>query len=174
MVVLKRKFWAIESPVLGASFEILTTSLDNSVGKHIKIDMTRQLKGKNAEVVMEVVKKDDKIVGEIISLTVAPSYIRRIMRKGASYIEDSFQCNAKDSKMRLKFLMFTRKKIHRSVRNALRLKAIEVLTEFCKEKNSEDVFAAILDMSIQKELSLRLKKIYPLAFCDIRIANKEK
>jgi len=174
MVLLKKKFFAVESPVLENPFEILATSLENALGRHIKIDMTRQLKGKNADVVLEVAKKDGKIIGEMISLTVSPSYIRRIMRNSISYIEDSFQCQAKDSKLRIKFLMLTRKKIHRGVRNALRLKAIEFLTEFCKDKDLDDVFRGILDMGLQKELSQKLKKIYPLAFCDIRVIKKEK
>jgi len=174
MAILKKKFFQIETPVLNTTLEVITTSPEDAIGRHIKIDLTRQLKGKNLEAVFEIVKKDDKIIAQIISAVLVPSYIRRILRKGISYIEDSFLCNSKDAVLRIKPFMLTRRKIHRSLRNVLRLKAIEFLTDFCKDKTSDDIFSEILSADLQKELSLKLKKVYPLTFCEIRVIKREK
>jgi len=174
MAILKKKFFTIETSVLKNPLEVYATSLEDAIGRHIKMDMTRQLKGKNLEAVFEIVKKDDKVIAQIISAVVSPSYIRRIIRKSISYIEDSFLCKSQDANLRIKFFMMTRKKIHRSLRNALRLKAIEILTDICKDSNSDTIFMNIFETSLQKDLSLKLKKLYPLAFCEIRAIKVEK
>jgi ribosomal protein S3AE len=174
MAILKKKFFAIETPVLNTSFEIFTTSAEDAVGRRIKIDLTRQLKGKNLEAIFEIVKKADKIIAQPISAALVSSYMRRVMRKGVSYVEDSFLCNANDAVIRIKFFMLTRKKIHRSLRNALRVKAREIIIDFCKDKTTDEIFSAILESDLQKELSLKLRKIYPLSFCEIRAIKKEK
>jgi ribosomal protein S3AE len=43
------------------------------------------------------------------------------------------------------------------------------LIAYAKGKTSEKIFEDILKNSIQKELSFKLKKIYPLSLCEIRI-----
>ena len=95
------------------------------------------------------------------------------MRKNVNYVEDSFTCKAKDAKIRVKPFLLTRKKVHRSLRKALRNRIKELVTEFCANKQSEEVFSSILSASLQKELSSKLKKIYPLALCEIRVAKLE-
>ena len=174
MAVLKKKFFQIEVPVLNDTLEVYAASIEETVGRTIKVDLTRHLKGKNLEAIFEIVKKDGKIYAEAKSALIVSSYQRRIMRKGISYIEDSFVCKTKDGTLRIKPFMMTRQKIHRKLRNALRVKAREILTEFCKEKTSEEVFMAVLEAGIQREISISLKKIYPLSFCEIRAINKEK
>jgi len=61
------------------------------------------------------------------------------------------------------------------VRKELRKKAKEELTEYTKNKKSEDIFDEVIRNQIQKPLSVKLKKIYPLSLCEIRILeSKEK
>ena len=45
---------------------------------------------------------------------------------------------------------------------------------YVKNNNVEDIFQEILRNSLQKSLSLKLKKIYPLSLCEIRILKVEK
>ena len=47
--------------------------------------------------------------------------------------------------------------------------ASEFLKGFVTPKTNLELFNEILAGRIQKELSLRLKKIYPLALCEIRV-----
>ena len=104
-----------------------------------------------------------------------PYFLRRMVRKGTNYVEDSFDAECKDAKLRIKPLLVTRRKVSRAIRKELRNKMKEELTDYVKNKESEQLFDEVLKSQIQKVLSLRLKKVYPLALCEIRILeSKEK
>ena len=60
-MALKKKFIKIEAPLLNTSVEVLETTKMIS-GKTIKIDLTRQLRGKSLEVVFRVSEKDGKLI----------------------------------------------------------------------------------------------------------------
>ena len=64
--------------------------------------------------------------------------------------------------------------VPRTVRKVIRNKAKEELTDYVKDKTSEELFNDILNNRIQKPLSLKLKKIYPLSLCEIRVFKVEK
>ena len=102
------------------------------------------------------------------------SFLRRVVRKGTDYVEDSFSAESKNAKLRIKPLLITREKVSKKIRKVLREKAREELIKYVKSKDSEEIFEDILKGKFQKELSLKLKKIYPLSFCDIRILKVEK
>jgi len=97
-----------------------------------------------------------------------------MMRNNISYVEDSFKCNTKDGMLRIKPYLLTRKRVHRSVRKALRNKTFEFVNEFCADKTRDEVFSSIISSLLQKTLSLKLKKIYPLAMCEMRVVELEK
>lgn len=137
-------------------------------GKTIKLDITKILRGKGCQAKFIIKKEQDKLVGKLISLVIYPSYVRRIIRGGTSIIEDSFDCKAKDTNFKIKPFIVTRKKVHRSIRNRLRNEAREEIIALCGDKTKEEIFKDILSSTLQKSLSKKLKKIYPLAFCDIR------
>ena len=84
------------------------------------------------------------------------------------YVEDSFSVKCEDAVLRIKPFLITRKKVSRAVRKALREKTKEELTEYMKTQNVKTIFDEILKNKIQKSLSLKLKKIYPLSLCEIR------
>ena len=96
-----------------------------------------------------------------------------MVRKGTNYVEDSFSAKCKDETLRIKPFLITRRKVSRAVRKALREKAREELTNYVKDKKSEDVFNDVMQNQLQKPLSLKLKKIYPLSLCEIRILQVE-
>ena len=156
-------------PILNTKTEVFTP-LEKLEGKTIKIDLTRMLRGKSLEAVFKIKNKN----AELKSLKLLSFYIRRLMRRNISYVEDSFICESKDSKLRVKPFLITRKKVHRSVRNALRIKTKEFMESFCSRKNSEEIFSEIISARLQRSLSLTLKKIYPLALCEIRDIEKLK
>ena len=103
-----------------------------------------------------------------------PYFLKKIVRKGTNYVEDSFSTSCKNGQVRIKPFLITRRKVSRRVRKALREKAHEELINYVKDKKSETLFEDLLKNSIQKPLSLKLKKIYPLSFCEIRILKVEK
>jgi len=103
-----------------------------------------------------------------------PYYLKRMVRKGTNYVEDSFSTETKDHQVRIKPFLVTRRKVSRAVRRALRNKAREELITYAKGKTTEELFEDILKNVLQKSLSLKLKKIYPLSVCEIRILKVEK
>jgi ribosomal protein S3AE len=97
-----------------------------------------------------------------------------MVRKGTSYVEDSFSTSCKDAQVRIKPFLITRRKVPRKIRNSLRLKAREEIINYIKNKTSEELFDEILKNTLQKNLNAKLKKIYPLSLCEIRVFAVEK
>jgi len=103
-----------------------------------------------------------------------PYYLKRMVRKGTNYVEDSFSVNCEDAEIRIKPFLVTRRKVSRAVRKALRNKVKEELIKYLEKETIENIFDDILKNKLQKELSLKLKKIYPLSLCEIRVLKVEK
>ncbi|MCL5730302.1 MAG: hypothetical protein M1165_01915, partial [Candidatus Pacearchaeota archaeon] len=71
--------------------------------------------------------------------------------------------------LKVKLFMITRRKVHNSIKTALRGKAREETIKELENKSSETLFDELMKNQLQKELSLKLKKIYPLSACEIRV-----
>jgi ribosomal protein S3AE len=166
-----KKLTEIKIPLLDMSINV-AGALEGLDGRGIKIDLTRMLKGKSMEATFILDAKEQKANPK--KLVLLPFYILRVMRKGTSYVEDSFSCKSKTAMLRIKPFLITRKKVSRSIRKALREKAREFIKSFCEDKTIEEIFSDVLSARLQKELALKLKKIYPLAVCEIRVVEKEK
>lgn len=102
-----------------------------------------------------------------------PFYIRRIIKRGINYVEDSFSTECKDAIIKIKPFLITRKKVSRAVRKTLRESARKYIQKYAKNKTSKELIDEILFGRFQKPMSLKLKKIYPLGFCDIRMLEIE-
>jgi ribosomal protein S3AE len=118
--------------------------------------------------------KDDKATSVPKELKVMPYYLRRMVRKGTDYVEDSFTISCKDAEILVKPFTITRRKVSRAVKNSLRQEAKKELEKYCKTKTSEILFEEILRNKLQKSLSMKLKKIYPLSLCEIRVLKVMK
>jgi len=170
----KLKFSKVEIPLLNESVEVLAQTPKEAEGRTMKLDLTRYLKGKGVEAVFKLNAVGEKIVAKIIRLHVFGFYIRRMMRKNIDYVEDSFKAESKNALMIIKPFLITRKKVHRSLKKALREKAKAEIQEYLKDKDAGQIFEDLLTGKLQKQLSLKLKKIYPLTFCDIRDISVKK
>ena len=118
---------------------------------------------------MKVVKNEKDLEAEPVSLELMGSYVRRMMRLGIDYVEDSFKAEMKDGKAIIKPFMITRNKVSRAVRKELRNNAKKFLEDYLKTRTAREAFTEIITNKVQKELFIRLKKVYPLALCEIRI-----
>ncbi len=167
-MALKKKFTDIELPLLDSSVQILSTG-ETIAGKTIKLDLTRKLRGKSLEIIFKIFEKDKKFLAHPKQMNLMKFYIRRMMRKGTNYVEDSFKADCKDVKSTIKPFLITRKRVSRAVRNNLRRTAKDFLLNYLKDKNYLDVCYEILTSDLQRTLLPKLKKIYPLSFCEIRV-----
>jgi len=164
----RKKYIEVQVPFLDSTIRVLGTP-EELHNKTIKLDLTRKLRGKGLTIRLRIFNQKGKLVAIPNNMELATSYIRRMMRKRTDYVEDSFQAKCADIRVKVKPLLITRKKVSRAVRKNLRNTAREVITEYIKEKNYVEVCDGILDGTFQKTLLPRLKKIYPLSFCDIRV-----
>lgn len=165
----KKQFFEIKAPVTATKIQLYAGSLEELDGKVVKLDLTRSLKGKNFELRLKVVKGAEGLEAEPVGLELVGSYIRRMMRTGIDYVEDSFVSEVKDGKMRIKPFMITRNKVSRAVRRELRNNARKFLEGYLRARTAKETFSEVMTNRIQKELFVKLKKVYPLALCEIRI-----
>lgn len=167
----KKKFFEVKVPLTATKVHVYGASPEELEGRVVRIDMTRSLRGKNLELRAKIKNNNGTLESTPVSLEVMPSYIRRSIRKGTDYVEDSFETECKDAKLRIKPFMIARKRVSRAIRNALREGAKKHLESYVKVRTAEEVFSEITSNKIQREISIKLKKIYPLALCEIRVAE---
>jgi ribosomal protein S3AE len=173
-MAVRKKLWSVEVPLIDMNVDISAVDLQQLDKKALKLDLTRILHGRSTEATFMISVKDGKATAEVKKLALPSFYIQRAIRKGISYVEDSFECSTEGYLLRIKPFLITRKRVHRSIRNALRVKAQELIKEYCSSKQSQEVFSSILYGKLQKELAMRLKKVYPLSFCEIRVLEVVK
>jgi ribosomal protein S3AE len=164
----RKRYIEANIPILDSDLRVLGTPEELNK-KTIKLDLTRKLRGKGLTITLRLFNEEGKLIGVPNKLELVTSYIRRIMRKRTNYVEDSFKAQCADIQTIIKPLLITRKRVSRAVRKNLRNNTKEFLLSYLKEKEFIEVCQEILDGTLQKTLLPKLKKIYPLAFCDIRI-----
>ena len=164
----RKRYIEVQVPFLDETLRVLGTPEDLH-NKTIKLDLTRKLRGKGLTIKLRIFNQEEKLFAIPNNLTLTSSYIRRMMRKRTNYVEDSFQARCTDIQATFKPHLITRKKVSRAVRKNLRNTAREFIIEYTKERDYITVCHEIFDGTLQKTLLPKLKKIYPLSFCDIRI-----
>jgi ribosomal protein S3AE len=164
----RKRFINVQVPILGSEMRILGGA-EELHDKTIKLDLTRQLRGKGLTIKLRIFNQEGNLVAIPNNMELVTSYIRRMMRKRTDYVEDSFQARCKDIRTTIKPLLITRKKVSRAIRRNLRNTAREFLLEYLKEKDFIEICNEILDGILQKTMLPKLKKVYPLSFCDIRV-----
>ncbi|HIG52180.1 hypothetical protein CXT76_00315 [Candidatus Parvarchaeota archaeon] len=168
---LRKKFFEVKIPLIATKVNLYNYSPEDLNGSFVKIDLTKKLRGKGLELKSKINLIKGELLGEPIQIRLFPTYIRKMLRKGSDYVEDSFEIDCKDYKIRVKPFMITRKRIHRSTKKAIRELARKHLESKMKIRDVEEIFSEIISNKIQKELSFKVKKIYPLSFCEIRMIN---
>jgi ribosomal protein S3AE len=172
-MAIKRKLVEVYLEELNLSVPIFLTT-DSIEGKIIQLDLTRFLKGKNVEAKFTVRKKENNFFGDMISFNIPQAYVKRLIGNNISIIEDSFELKCTDSTMIFKPFLITRNKVHRSVKKELRKEAKKEIEEFSHNKSKKEVFSSVLNGILQKNISRKLKKIYPLGICELRTVKISK
>ena len=170
----RKKFFNVEIPLIRKETQLQGFDIENLQGRHIKYDLTRVLKGKNLILKSIVQVKNETATSIPQEIKLMPCYLKRMVRKGTNYVEDSFSAETKDAQVKIKPFLITRRKVSRAVRKTLRENAKEELINYLKTKKTDEIFQEILKNILQKTISLKLKRIYPLSLCEIRILKVEK
>jgi ribosomal protein S3AE len=166
---IKKQFFEVKSSLTNTKMQLYGVSAEELAGRAINLDLTRNLRGKSLVLKLKTRLENGSLVAEPVSLILVGSYIRRMMRTGTDYVEDSFEIDARDGKIRIKPFMITRNKVSRAVRNELRLESRKFIESFVKARTAKEIFSEIIANKLQRELSMKLKKVYPLALCEVRM-----
>jgi ribosomal protein S3AE len=169
----KKKFFNVDVPLLNKEIPLIAYEITGLKNRFIQYDLTRILRGKNAILKLKVELEGEKPSATPVELRIMSSYLKRMVRKGTSNIEDSFSTECKNGKVRIKPILVSRRKVSRRIKKALREKAHEELINYLKDKTLDEIFDEVINNRIQKTLGLTLKKIYPLSLCEIRILKVE-
>jgi len=172
----KKVFYEVEAPLTATKIHLYGSSAEELEGKNITLDLTRSLRGKSLELKMKIYIEDRKLKALPMKVVLVGSYIRRVMRRGIDYVEDSFDVECRDAIAKIKPFLITRKKVSRVVRNTLRINARKYLEGYLKIRTVKEIFSEIITNKLPRGIAVKLKKIYPLALCEIRVFEviKEK
>lgn len=168
-VGVKKKFFEVTIPLLSTKAHLYGSEISQFENAVVTLDLSRNVRGKNLEMKARVTNENGSLIGKPMSLTLVPSYIRRSIRKGSDYVEDSFEMDCKDAVLIIKPFLLTRRKVSRAVRHALRVQAKKAIETHVRVRTAHEIMNDVITNKLQKEMFLKLKKIYPLAFCEIRI-----
>ncbi|MBS3093748.1 hypothetical protein J4456_04180 [Candidatus Pacearchaeota archaeon] len=169
IIARRKKFLEVKLPILETNIEVIGENNKEAENKTIKLDLTRYLKGKSVEGEFRVHIRENKLVAEPFRIKLMSYFIRRMIRKRISYVEDSFSIPSQESMVIIKPFIITRKRVSRAVRKTLRNKAKNWIEDYIAERKDQEIFSDILSNKMQKPLSLMLKKTYPLSLCEIRV-----
>ncbi len=173
----KKRFFDVDIPIIRKETNLIAFEASELEGRNIRYDLTRMLKGKNVilSLVIEKSKENEKeFVAVPRKIEMIHSTLARMVRRGTDYIEDSFRVNCRDAVVTVKPFLISRRKIHNSIKRSLRNKAKEEITAYFADKTYNELFEELIRNQLQKPMSLKLKKIYPLSAFEIRILKVEK
>lgn len=167
-LIKRKKFIEVEIPITRSKIELIGNTPKDLKDRTIKLDMTRQLKGKSVELVLKIKIENEKAIASPDKIKLMSYFIRRMIRKRISYIEDSLRTPSQESLLIIKPFLITKRRVSRAIRKTLRNKAKNWIEDYISERKDEEIFSEILSNRMQRSLSLVLKKTYPLSLCEIR------
>ncbi len=165
---MKKSFYDIEAPITATKIKLYAGEKEELVGKTIVLDLTRNLRGKSLLLTLRVGMDGDNLVGMPFRIVMAGSYVRKIVRRGSDYVEDSFLAECKDKQVLIKPFLITHNRVSRAIIKILRNSARKCLENYVRTRSSQEIFVDITSNKIQKELAAKLKKIYPLVVSEVR------
>ncbi|HLD06382.1 MAG TPA: hypothetical protein VJC16_02505 [Candidatus Nanoarchaeia archaeon] len=106
---------------------------------------------------------------EIVGMVMQQTAVKRMVRRKKIRIDESFPCATKDGKrIRIKPFLVTYSLAKGSVLQSLHKHTLQFLKKEIAKLDFEQVIHDIIIRKLQQEMQAHLKKIYPLAVCEIR------
>jgi len=171
---IKKSFYTVEAPITASKIQLYSTSAEELNNKTVKIDLTKSLRGKSLVLKLRIKESEGKLTGVPESLELLGSYVRKIMRRGTDYVEDSFETECQNSRIKIKPFMITRRRVSRTILRLLRETARKNIEAYVKTRTVEEIISDIITNKLSKQLVPKLKKVYPLALFEIRVFDVVK
>ncbi len=173
---IKKKWCTILAPDIFNKIPIgesIVSDPSQLVGRQVEVNLmnlTRNVRQQNINVKFQITKIQDKDVEtEIIKYEMAPSSIKRIVRRSITRIDESFVVLTSDNKrLRIKPLVITRSKLKKSVERDMRKAIKNYITTEIKKMDYIVLVKDIITNKFQKSLAETINKIHPVRITTIR------
>lgn len=180
MAEIKKKWVKIISPKLLDNTEVgetLCSDANKLLGRVIEVNigsLANDVKRQHMKLRLKINEiKGEQAHTEIVGYNTVQAHIKRAVRKERSKIEDSFKVELNDKiKAIIKPMIITRFETKNSVLAQLMKKGREFCIETCKKISYEELITFIINNKFQRDMKQALKKIYPLAICEIKTVIK--
>lgn len=108
-------------------------------------------------------------VADAVGYEMAPSAIRRMVRRGSDRIDESFSCETSSGqKVIIKPMLVTKTITKSAVHGSLRKTLLASLARQVKKHTFESLINEIITSKLQMAVKSELKKIYPLKSVEIK------
>ncbi len=171
----KRWYKIISPPSFGSRQIGETIAIDDAQvhGRTISVSLaavTGDVKKQNTNAIFEVNNVKNDIAETILKkMEIAPSSIRRMMRKGRDRIDLSIVCATKDNVVcRIKPFLVTRSKTGGAVLTRMRKLLEDVLRVEANKVTFENLIRDVVIGKLQRTVKQYLNKLYPVRTSEIR------
>jgi small subunit ribosomal protein S3Ae len=180
--VVKKRWYPVHAPSLFNDIVVGETPAaepEKVVGRSVIVNLAKFMRGgrrQNVDVTLRITKIDaGKCHTEFESMAMAGPYVKRLVKRAKSRVDDSFVVTTKDSvKLRLKPLVLLRGTVQRSILTDLRNKTQELLTKEAAELTLNEFINKIILGDFLKSLKPLLKPIYMVHAVDMRMVVRER
>lgn len=154
---------------------------EQAVGRNVTINLTNltgDIRKQNTSVTFAINQlAEGKLYADSIGYEVAPTAIRRMVRRRIDKITMSFNAKTADNKfVVIKPVMITRDATKHSILSKIRNMAQESLKEYIGKSKFEEILEDIISRKLQITFQKQLSKIFPIRALEISILKiaKEK
>lgn len=178
----KKKKWSpIYAPaVFGGQLigESYVDSAESMKGKYINANLStisNDMKKQNITVRLRVNKiVEGKGQTEVIGMQQVQGFVKRLVRRGRTKVDDSFLAKTKDGQLvRVKPLIITNTLCVASTASQIRMEVRKVLQERIAKTGFVNTIQDVLSFKIQKDLKNMLNKVHPIRSVDVRSFSRE-
>jgi small subunit ribosomal protein S3Ae len=144
------------------------------LGRKINVNLmtiTNDPKDQNIQIKFNIneLKGADSVGTELLSATLLPAYIRRLVRKEKSRIDNCFTVKTQDNKnVVIKTFFITINIVTNSILTSLRKKSQEFIRNEVAKMNFDNLVIEVLSHKLQDRARKELNKVYPLKQCEVR------
>jgi ribosomal protein S3AE len=174
--IKKKKWYSIVAPPLFSSMvlgEMPGYDAQTGLGKSLIVNLmtvTGDVKNQSVNLKFTVTSiQDDKLMADPMGYILSPSFIKRVVRRRHSRLDEAYTLATTDGKtVTIKPLMITRTIANRSVMSALRRECQKSVTAAVTGATYDDLLSDIITTKFQKETRKGLSKIFPLKSFEVK------
>lgn len=180
---IKKKVWipVVASKLFGHAEigEMYVTGPDVTLHRQVECnlrDLTGNIRDQNVILTFTIGKTSpQKLEAELTGYALAPTFIKRLVRKGADRLDECIPVTTKDHlSLMVKLLLVTVGNTTRTAQKRIRREVQKALVEAVEKQTFEEFIQNIVNYSLSDGLKKKLLKIHPVRDVSFRMVNIQK